>query len=186
MLRRQPAGDAARARSANCSQDQVFPVGGSWVRALFGSVRSPGSNPVAPIFPCKSASFQAPICGVLVTQKLNGTYHAEVRGSQKCCKSCRSTAIVGTTGRIGEVHGSRTGPLARKDLLIRMFTAVVRRPSPVLCPSVPKTSRAWPGAPTPGLMVPSMIPSRSLAPAFRSGAALAVDRVESSAGVPGR
>ena len=186
MLRRQPAGDAARARSANCSQDQVFPVGGSWVRALFGSVRSPVQIRAPRFFPANRPLFTLRFAVCRSPQKLNGTYHAEVRGSQKCCKSCRSTAIVGTTGRIGEVHGSRTGALARKDLLIRMFTAVVRRPSPVLCPSVPKTSRAWPGAPTPGLMVPSMIASRSLAPAFRSGAALAVDRVESSAGVPGR
>jgi hypothetical protein len=95
----------------------------------------PGSNPGAPIFPCKSTAFTLRFAVCYSLQKLNGTYHAEGSGAQKCCISVWSTAIVGTTGPIGEVHGLRTGPLARKrPANPHVLTPAVRPPVPVLCP----------------------------------------------------
>ena len=101
---------------------QVFPACRAWVRALFGSVRSPVQIRAPRFFPANRPLFALRFAVCWSPQKLNGTYHAKVRGPQKCCKSPRSTASVDTTGRIGEVHRTRTGALARKDLLIRMFS----------------------------------------------------------------
>jgi hypothetical protein len=164
---------------------QVFPVRRSWVRALFGSVRSTVQIRAPRFFPANRLLFTLRFAVCWSPQKLKGTYGTDVCGSQKCWKSARSTAIVGTTGRTGEVHRSRTAALARKDLLIRMFSLLASGPRLASCAqSVPKprergrVCRRW------ALMVPGMIASRSLAPAFVLGAALAVDWVESSAGVP--
>ena len=59
-------GRADRARSRSLWFTGPF---GAWRSLVARTVRVgevPGSNPGAPIFPCKSPSFQAPICSVLV------------------------------------------------------------------------------------------------------------------------
>ena len=85
-------------------------------------MRSPVQIRAPRLFPANRPLFALRFAVCWSPQKLNGTYHAKVRGPQKWCKSQRSTASVDTTGRIGEVHRTRTGALARKDLLIRMFS----------------------------------------------------------------
>ena len=125
---------------------QAFPACRAWLRVIrVGEV--PGSNPGAPIFTCKSATFHAPVCGVLVTAEAEWDAPRGDSRLSKVLQIATSTPIVDSTAWFGEVHLSRRAQAGGESLLIHGFARL--RPGtahdlvPNLCPNAPPVASLW-------------------------------------------